>query len=99
MKLEVLPGTTLIVSPGVVNHQGSTNNSPAPGLAQRWWLFCWHWDRCLPAHGRRPILCFPLGVMGRGAEWIAVLGTGPGGLAEMECPWPALCEQSETVRR
>lgn len=30
MKLEILPGTTQMVSPGVINHHGSANNSPAP---------------------------------------------------------------------
>lgn len=30
MKLEILPGTTLMVSLGVINHQGSANNNPVP---------------------------------------------------------------------
>lgn len=99
MKLEILPGTTLMVNPGIISHQGSANHSPTPWPGAKVVVVLLALEQVSACPWTQAHSVFPLGGMGRGAEWVAVLGTWPGGLAEMECPWPALCEQSEMVRR
>lgn len=103
MKLEILPGTIPMVSLGVINHHGSAHNSPPYCSSAKMMVILLALEQVsaspwTQAHS----VYFPLSVMGDRGEWIAVpgnLGTWPSGLAELECPWPALCEQSETVRR
>lgn len=95
MKLEILPGTTLLVSLGVINHQGSANNNPVPWPGMKVVVILLVLGQVSARPWTQVDSVFSLGCGGgRGkAEWTATPGTWPSGLAEMECPWPALCEQ------
>lgn len=84
----------LVVSLEVINHRAlPTTASPvAPykgggGLLALGQVSASRWDAALEnCDGER-------------AEWLAVPGAWPDGLEELECPWPALCKQSEVIRR
>lgn len=94
-KLEILLGTTPTVSLEFVNHQGSAGNSPSPWPGAKVvavWLALGQvsaspWDAALGCDG------------GREQSGLLSLSTWPSGLAELECPWPALCKHSEVIRR
>lgn len=80
MKLEILPGTTLMVSLGVINHQGSAKNNPVPWPGMKVVVIFWCWGRCLRAHGHKPV--FSLGCGGGQGE--SRVDSHPGNMAQ----WP-----------